>query len=53
MELTLKAHFRGGLVKEVPATWRDRAKGKSRFRLFEWMRHSLRWYFWALRSRFS
>jgi len=53
MELTVKAHFGGGRVEEVPATWRDRAKGKSRFRLFAWMPHYLRWYFWALRRRFS
>jgi glycosyltransferase involved in cell wall biosynthesis len=53
MELTVKAHFGGGRVEEVPATWRDRAKGKSRFRLFSWMPHYLYWYFWALKRRFS
>ena len=53
LELTVKAHFGGGRVEEVPATWRDRAKGKSRFRLFAWMPHYLRWYVWALKRRFS
>ncbi len=51
LELTAKAHFGGGRVEEVPATWRDRTEGKSRFRLFSWLPHYLRWYFWALRRR--
>ena len=44
----MKAHFGGGRVEEVPATWRDRTEGASRFRLFSWLPHYLRWYFWAL-----
>lgn len=51
MELTLKAHFSGGRVEEVPAEWRDRTAGKSRFRLIAWIPHYLCWYFWALRKR--
>lgn len=51
MELTVKAHFTGGRVEEVPATWTGRTKGKSRFRLFSWLPLYLRWYFWALRQR--
>jgi glycosyltransferase involved in cell wall biosynthesis len=51
IELTVKAHFGGGRVEEVPATWRDRTEGSSRFRLFSWLPHYLRWYFWALRER--
>ena len=51
IELTVKAHFGGGRVEEVPATWRDRTEGKSRFRLFSWLPHYLRWYLWALRRR--
>jgi glycosyltransferase involved in cell wall biosynthesis len=49
MELTLKAHWRGWKLAEVPTTWRDRTAGKSRFRLFAWMPHYLTWYFRALR----
>jgi len=49
MELTLKAHWRGWKLAEVPTTWRDRTAGKSRFRLFAWMPHYLKWYFKALR----
>lgn len=52
LELTVKAHFGGGRVEEVPATWRDRTEGESRFKLWQWMPLYLRWYFWALRKRF-
>jgi len=51
MELTVKAHFSGGRVEEVPATWNGRTSGESRFRLFSWLPLYLRWYFWALRKR--
>lgn len=51
LELTLKAHFGGDRVEEVPAQWWDRAAGQSRFRLWAWLPHYLRWYFWALRAR--
>jgi dolichol-phosphate mannosyltransferase len=51
LELTVRAHFGGGVVAEVPATWRDRRAGQSRFRLFAWLPQYLRWYFWALRER--
>lgn len=51
LELTVKAHFGGGRVEQVPATWQDRAAGQSRFRLWKWMPAYLRWYFWALRQR--
>jgi glycosyltransferase involved in cell wall biosynthesis len=49
MELTLKAHWRGWRIAEVPTTWRDRTAGKSRFRLFAWLPHYLHWYFRALK----
>src|SRR5207244_1052445 len=49
LELTLKAHWQGWRVAEVPTTWHDRTAGRSRFRLFAWLPHYLRWYlraFW-------
>jgi glycosyltransferase involved in cell wall biosynthesis len=49
MELTLKAHWRGWRVAEVPTTWRDRTHGQSRFRLFAWLPHYLHWYLLAVR----
>jgi hypothetical protein len=51
LELTVKAHFSGGRVEEVPATWQGRTRGRSRFRLVRWLPHYLRWYFWALDRR--
>jgi glycosyltransferase involved in cell wall biosynthesis len=49
LELTLKAHWRGWKLAEVPTTWHDRTAGRSRFRLFAWLPHYLRWYLKALR----
>jgi len=49
MELTLKAHWRGWRVAEVPTVWHDRMAGQSRFRLWAWMPHYLKWYVRALR----
>ena len=51
LELTVKAHFSGGRVEEIPATWMGRTAGESRFRLAAWLPHYLRWYFWAIRAR--
>jgi glycosyltransferase involved in cell wall biosynthesis len=49
LELTLKAHWKGWKVAEVPTVWRDRTAGASRFRLWAWLPHYLHWYFQALR----
>jgi glycosyltransferase involved in cell wall biosynthesis len=49
LELTVKAHWNGWRVTEVPTTWHDRTAGVSRFRTFAWMPHYLKWYFKALR----
>ena len=51
LELTVKAHFSGGRVEEVPASWYDRSCGQSRFRLAKWLPHYLHWYFWAFKHR--
>lgn len=44
IELTVKAHLLGLMVKEIPTTWRDRTTGKSRFQLRQWLPHYIRWY---------
>ncbi len=49
LELTLKAHWRGWRVAEVPTVWRDRTAGQSRFRLWAWLPHYLRWYLRAMK----
>jgi dolichol-phosphate mannosyltransferase len=51
MELTVKAHFSGQKVCEIPETWRDRCEGESRFNLRKWLPLYLHWYFWAIRRR--
>ena len=49
LELAVKAHLGGGRVEEVPVVWQDRSAGQSRFRLWRWLPHYLRWYFLMLR----
>jgi hypothetical protein len=48
IELTVKAHLKGLKIGEVPTTWMDRSKGKSRFRLRKWLPKYLRWYIRAI-----
>lgn len=49
LELTVKAFLNGYRIAEVPTVWRDRVRGKSRFRLWAWLPRYLRWYFYAFR----
>ncbi|MGA2902436.1 MAG: glycosyltransferase [Candidatus Korobacteraceae bacterium] len=51
LELTVKAFLNGYRITEIPSTWRDRTAGSSRFRIFQWLPHYLKWYFYALRPR--
>ncbi|HEY5934385.1 MAG TPA: glycosyltransferase [Kofleriaceae bacterium] len=51
LELTVKAHFGGGRVTEVPASWYDRTAGESRFQLRKWLPQYLRWYAYAFQAR--
>lgn len=50
LELTVKAHFRGFKVTEVPTTWKYSQK-ESRFYLKKWLPKYLKWYFWAIHKR--
>jgi dolichol-phosphate mannosyltransferase len=51
LELTVKAFLQGYRIAEVPSTWRDRSQGESRFRLWAWLPHYLKWYFHAFRPK--
>lgn len=51
LELTVKAFLQGYRITEVPSVWRDRSQGQSRFRLWKWLPHYLRWYFYAFRPK--
>ncbi|MEX2457841.1 MAG: glycosyltransferase [Actinomycetota bacterium] len=53
LELTVKAHLAGRRVVELPATWRDRVAGESRFRLAQWLPRYLRWFFHLFLGRRS
>ena len=44
LELTVKAQRLGMRVDEVPTVWHDRTAGQSRFRMWHWLPHYLRWY---------
>ena len=49
MEIVVKAWGEGFTITEVPATWRDRTAGESRFRLIAWLPNYLQWYFYCLK----
>jgi dolichol-phosphate mannosyltransferase len=51
LEITVKAFLTGYRITEIPATWRDRTHGQSRFRLWAWMPQYLKWYLYAFRPR--
>jgi len=51
LELTVKAFLAGYRIAEVPSRWKDRARGESRFNLWGWLPHYLRWYFFAFQPR--
>ena len=51
LELTVKAWKHGWNVGEVPSSWREREGGKSNFKLWKWLPHYLKWYFYALFGR--
>lgn len=50
LELTVKAHLASEPVAEVPATWRDRRGGASKFRLLRWLPEYLFWFVWGLQA---
>lgn len=51
LELTVKAFLGGYRITEIPAVWRDRTQGQSKFHLWRWLPHYLKWYFHAFRPR--
>ena len=50
IELTVKAHFSGYQVTEVPTTWTYLAK-ESRFNMKKWLPKYLKWYLWAINKK--
>jgi glycosyltransferase involved in cell wall biosynthesis len=50
IELTVKAHFNGFKVTEVPTTWTYLDK-ESRFYLKKWLPKYFKWYLWAVNKK--
>ena len=51
LEITVKAFLAGYSITETPSTWRDRTAGTSRFKLWKWLPHYLKWYFMAFQPK--
>jgi dolichol-phosphate mannosyltransferase len=51
LEVTVKAFLAGYRIAEIPTTWRDRTRGASRFRLWNWLPRYLKWYLFAFRRK--
>jgi dolichol-phosphate mannosyltransferase len=47
LELTIKAFLGGYRIVELPVTWRNRIRGQSRFRMWQWIPRYLKWYLYA------
>lgn len=52
IELLVKCRRLGWRIDEVPALWFEREHGKSRFSLFKWVPHYLRWYAYAFETKY-
>jgi len=51
MEITVKAYKRGFKITEIPSVWLDRTEGSSNFKIWKWIPHYLKWYFYCLFTR--
>lgn len=52
LELLVKCHRLGWRIAEVPASWYERTKGQSRFRVLQWLPKYLRWYFYGFATTY-
>jgi len=50
LEITVRAFLTGYRIREIPTTWRDRVRGRSKFRLARWLPRYLPWYWLGLRQ---
>ncbi len=49
IEITVKAYLNNFTITEIPATWRNRTQGQSKFAMFKWLKEYLHWYFYAFK----
>lgn len=52
IELLVKCHRLGWKMAELPAKWRERTSGSSRFKVFRWACAYLRWYWFAFETTY-
>ncbi|MFC1804613.1 methyltransferase domain-containing protein [Candidatus Omnitrophota bacterium] len=52
LEFLVKCHRLGWKIDEVPVLWFERTKGKSRFRVVQWLPRYLRWYFYGFATAY-
>ena len=48
IEILSKAHVLNFAITEVPTIWNDRNEGASKFKLWKWLPHYLKWYFYLI-----
>ena len=48
LELLAKCNRLNYKISEVPAQWEERNEGSSRFKIFKWLPHYLKWYIYGL-----
>jgi dolichol-phosphate mannosyltransferase len=53
VEIVVKAFTNGMKITEVPCSWRERSQAESRFRLAKWIPFYLKWYLYALKTKFA
>jgi dolichol-phosphate mannosyltransferase len=51
LEITVKAFLNRYRIAEIPCVWKDRTAGESRFRVWAWLPHYLKWYLYAFQPR--
>ncbi len=50
MEIVVKAYNLGYKITELPSIWYDRVDGESNFKMWNWIPHYLKWYFWGVKN---
>jgi len=50
LELLVKCHRLGMKITQIPASWEERINGKSNFKILDWSKEYLKWYFYGLNT---